>query len=30
MDVGGDLTPEDVRKARQDYWKWDSEPELDR
>lgn len=24
-----DLSPEDVRKARQEYWHWDEEPELD-
>ena len=30
MEVGGDLTPQDIREARAAYWKWDGEPELDR
>jgi prevent-host-death family protein len=30
MDLGGDLTPHDIREARAAYWKWDGEPELDR
>lgn len=25
-----DLSPEDIRRARQSYWRWDEEPELDR
>jgi len=24
-----DLSPEAIRQARQEYWKWDEEPELD-
>jgi PHD/YefM family antitoxin component YafN of YafNO toxin-antitoxin module len=24
-----DLSPEDIRRARQEYWHWDEEPELD-
>ena len=29
LSVGGDLSAEDVRRAREEYWHWDEEPELD-
>ena len=29
LSVGGDLSAEDVRQLREDYWHWDEEPELD-
>ncbi|MGI8841712.1 MAG: type II toxin-antitoxin system Phd/YefM family antitoxin [Caulobacteraceae bacterium] len=28
LSVGGDLSAGDVRRAREEYWHWDEEPEL--
>ena len=29
LSVGGELSAEDIRQLREDYWHWDEEPELD-